>query len=533
MYGANFTTQSSNTVYTWNPTTGQEFINGVGQLAPGGGVGGSANRIYETVWDGGGVDTYDLSNYTTNLSINLNPGASSVFSSVQLAYLGDGHYASGNVYNAYLYNGDARSYIDNANGGSGNDMILGNAIGNVLNGGSGNDTITGGGGNDTIFGGSGTDTAVYLGNRANYTVSYNASSQTFTISDQRAGSPEGIDNVTGVEYFQFADRTIAASSVLPPIVIEAAGSTKLDQIGSNYFLDAVSGGTGPSVKYAGAPFDASTQVGAWTPIGAEQTANGYQIAWKVIGSDQYLVWNADSNGNYVSSATAVVSGSSAILEAFESSFHQDLNADGVSGIPAASVTVVEAAGSTKLDQIGSNYFLDAVSGGTGPSVKYAGAPFDASTQVGAWTPTGAEQTANGYEIAWKVSGADRHTVWNTDSSGNAISDTIGVAVTVQTSVPPCPASQGAWIAASNDSFVFHRDIDGGGVVNAGSAEIVAPDGFSLVTTCKQLMELLHETPSDQSHAMSELGSDFHDAVMGRDTTNVRMADLNTGYFVVH
>ncbi|WP_168859481.1 hypothetical protein, partial [Bradyrhizobium brasilense] len=74
-------------------------------------------------------------------------------------------------------------------------------------------------------------------------------------------------------------------------------------------------------------------------------------------------------------------GSSTILEAFESSFHQDLNADGVSGIPAASVTAVEAAGSTKLDQIGSYYFLDAVSGGTGPSVKYAGTPFAASTQV--------------------------------------------------------------------------------------------------------------------------------------------------------
>ena len=82
MYGANYATQSGDTVYTWSPTTGQEFINGVGQLAPGGGVGGSANRIYETIWDGGGVDTYDLSNYTTNLSINLNPGASSLFSTV-------------------------------------------------------------------------------------------------------------------------------------------------------------------------------------------------------------------------------------------------------------------------------------------------------------------------------------------------------------------------------------------------------------------------------------------------------------------
>jgi Ca2+-binding RTX toxin-like protein len=157
LYGANYNTQSGATVYTWSPTTGQEFINGVAQLAPGGGAGGSANRIYETVWDGGGVDTYDLSNYTTNLTINLNPGASSVFSTTQLAYLGNGHYASGNVYNAYLYNGDARSYIDNATGGSGNDTITGNAAANVLKGGAGNDTLSGGGGNDTLIGGPGVD----------------------------------------------------------------------------------------------------------------------------------------------------------------------------------------------------------------------------------------------------------------------------------------------------------------------------------------------------------------------------------------
>ncbi|WP_018454740.1 FG-GAP-like repeat-containing protein [Bradyrhizobium sp. WSM4349] len=205
MYGADYTTQAGTTVYTWSPTTGQEFINGVGQQADNGGVGGSANRIYETIWDGGGVDTYDLSNYTTNLSINLNPGASSVFSSVQLANLGNGHYASGNVYNSYLYNNDARSYIDNATGGSGNDTIIGNVIANVLNGGAGNDTITGGGGNDFINGGAGIDTVVYSGKEADYVFSYNSETQTFTIADQRVSAPDGTDTVTGVEHFQFAD----------------------------------------------------------------------------------------------------------------------------------------------------------------------------------------------------------------------------------------------------------------------------------------------------------------------------------------
>src|SRR4051812_4270470 len=72
-------------------TPGQMFINGVAQLAPGNGAGGSANRVFETIWDGNGVDTYDLSNYTTAVAINLNPGASSITSSTQLAHLGNGH----------------------------------------------------------------------------------------------------------------------------------------------------------------------------------------------------------------------------------------------------------------------------------------------------------------------------------------------------------------------------------------------------------------------------------------------------------
>ena len=45
-----------------------------------------------TLWDGGGNDTYDFSNYTTNLSVNLQPGAWTTVSATQLANLGGGHY---------------------------------------------------------------------------------------------------------------------------------------------------------------------------------------------------------------------------------------------------------------------------------------------------------------------------------------------------------------------------------------------------------------------------------------------------------
>lgn len=332
MYGADYTTRSSNTVYTWNPTRGQEFINGVGQLAPGGGVGGSANRIYETVWDGGGVDTYDLSNYTTNLSINLNPGASSVFSSMQLANLGNGHYASGNVYNAYLYNGDARSYIDNATGGAGNDALVGNAIANALKGGGGNDTITGGAGNDAINGGSGTDTAVYSGHRANYLVSYNSATQKFTVTDQRSGAPDGTDTVTGVEYFQFTDGTVASTS-LTATVIEALGSTSVVLSGGNYHLDSIATGAGPILKYAGSAVMAANW-GSWSVIGAEQVAGGgFDVVLKNSANAHYSVWSTDSNGNFLTSLGSApkMPGSDAALKALEPTLHQGLNRDGAIG----------------------------------------------------------------------------------------------------------------------------------------------------------------------------------------------------------
>ncbi len=157
MYGADYSVNSGNTVYSWSPTTGQTFVNGVAAINPGG------NRIFATIWDGGGIDTYDLSNYTTNLFIDLAPGADSTFSSAQLSYLGGGVYASGNIYNALLYQGNTASLIENAIGGTGHDTIYGNDGANTLTGNAGNDNLYGMEGNDTLNGGTGDDTLKGLG----------------------------------------------------------------------------------------------------------------------------------------------------------------------------------------------------------------------------------------------------------------------------------------------------------------------------------------------------------------------------------
>ncbi|MDX2308150.1 MAG: M10 family metallopeptidase [Hyphomicrobium sp.] len=152
MYGANYAFNASATTYSWSPTTGETFINGVSQGRP------FHNKIFLTIWDGGGVDTYNFSNYTTVVVVNLNPGQWSTPSSAQKANLGDGIFARGSIANALLHKNDGRSLIENANGGSNNDVIVGNVARNTLNGNNGNDQLFGGVGNDTLSGGAGADT---------------------------------------------------------------------------------------------------------------------------------------------------------------------------------------------------------------------------------------------------------------------------------------------------------------------------------------------------------------------------------------
>jgi Ca2+-binding RTX toxin-like protein len=155
MYGGNYGTNSGNTTYKWNASTGELSVNGAGKGA------GSTNTILETIWDGGGNDTYDFSNYATGLRVDINPGGWTTTNAAQLAVLGSGKVAVGNIATAYLYNGNTASMIENVKGGTGNDSIVGNAVANMLEGGNGSDTLYGGGGKDTLTGGNGNDFFVF------------------------------------------------------------------------------------------------------------------------------------------------------------------------------------------------------------------------------------------------------------------------------------------------------------------------------------------------------------------------------------
>ena len=151
LYGANFAATAGNDSYRWDPDSGQFTINGVSQPTPG------FNRVFQTIWDGGGEDVYDFSLYTNSLAVDLRPGEWTTTSAAQLANLGNGHFARGNIANALLYQGDTRSLIENAIGGSADDTIIGNIANNKLWGGGGNDILDGGDGSDMLDGGTGSD----------------------------------------------------------------------------------------------------------------------------------------------------------------------------------------------------------------------------------------------------------------------------------------------------------------------------------------------------------------------------------------
>ena len=150
LYGVNTTTRDGDTVYGWNSTElGTVFDFAQFDSQP------PAITLYDT----GGTDTLDLSQYSGDQIIDLNAEQRSTIGGV------NGSAALANVLNI------ARgTVIENATGGTGDDTITGNAVANilvgldgddVLNGGAGDDLLYGDAGDDVLTGGAGFDTAAY------------------------------------------------------------------------------------------------------------------------------------------------------------------------------------------------------------------------------------------------------------------------------------------------------------------------------------------------------------------------------------
>jgi serralysin len=153
-YGANMTTRSGDTTYGFNSNTDRDFLTATG----------AQDNVVFSAWDAGGTDTFDFSGFSQNQRINLNEQSFSDVGGLK-----------GNVSIA------AGVTIENAFGGAGNDVIIGNNTNNILMGGAGDDILYGGGESDHLFGNEGKDTFVY-----------------FAANESRADAPDWIvDFVSG------------------------------------------------------------------------------------------------------------------------------------------------------------------------------------------------------------------------------------------------------------------------------------------------------------------------------------------------
>src|SRR4029077_17604358 len=176
IYGADTTTRAGDTTYGFHSNAGRAVFDFTIDTSP-----------IITIWDGGGTDTVDLSGYATNQRIDLHAGAYSdvggLLSNFAIAY---------NV------------TLEFAIGGSGDDTMIGNDVGNTLRGGPGNDSIDGTGGFDS---------AVFSGVRAAYTIT------ALGGSNDRVTGPDGSDIVTNVEQLIFDDQifTVTVTAPLPTL----------------------------------------------------------------------------------------------------------------------------------------------------------------------------------------------------------------------------------------------------------------------------------------------------------------------------
>ena len=279
------------------------------------------------------------------------------------------------------------------------------------------------------------------------------------------------------------DGIIGPASTAPPsaTVIQtdsnSFGTTSLVEVGDNYFFYPGGGSSGPELSEGGVPIAAP--LGPWAPIGAVQTATGYDVVWSIPGANDYTAWSTDSSGNYITNIIGAVPGTSPALESLELTFNQDLNGDGIIG-PAStappSATVIQtdsnSFGTTSLVEVGDNYFFYPGGGSSGPELSEGGVPIAAP--LGPWAPIGAVQTATGYDVVWSIPGANDYTAWSTDSSGNYITNIIG-------------AVPGTSPALESLELTFNQDLNGDGIIGPAStappsATVIQTDSNSFGTT---------------------------------------------------
>ncbi|TKD50720.1 M10 family metallopeptidase C-terminal domain-containing protein [Sphingomonas baiyangensis] len=318
IYGADMSTRTGNTTYGFNSNAGRDAFDFTINKAP-----------LIAIWDAGGVDTLDASGYATNQRIDLTPGSLSTIGGVTIAQaqamtlaqvnanradLGYGAFTQAQFdsfkanaladpdYYLYLSDNVGIAYgtiIENAVGGSGNDVLVANSVANMLDGRGGfdivsyesatmgvtvnlqtrqtaggaggdrllsiegvygsafDDTITGdnndnvisggSGGRDRLFGNGGIDTLTYFDSLTGVTVNIG--------TNQTAGGAlgdiiSGFENLTGSDFGDVLTGSFSNNTILG-----GGGSDRLD---GGFGDDILDGGAGSDILTGGAGRDTFT-----------------------------------------------------------------------------------------------------------------------------------------------------------------------------------------------------------------------------------------------------------------------------------
>ncbi|HEY8356033.1 MAG TPA: calcium-binding protein, partial [Ramlibacter sp.] len=165
---------------------------------------------------------------------------------------GDGLVQEGGAGHDYLW---GSAGYDLLRGNDGSDLIDGWGANDTLDGGNGDDRLTGGAGNDTLIGGAGMDVARYDGYAWQYDIRWDAATRAYTIAHRQGQAQDGVDVVSGVELFGFADGMRDWGNLVPGagdgVTLEGGlagdtltGSAGYDALRGNDGHDLLDGGSG-------------------------------------------------------------------------------------------------------------------------------------------------------------------------------------------------------------------------------------------------------------------------------------------------
>ena len=202
----------------------------------------------------GGIDRISLSPTTVDVSVNLNLTSSQAVHPTNLTL--------------QLLPANA---FEQAEGGSGNDLLTGTALANTIFGGSGNDTITGAGGSDFLFGGLGNDLYVF---------SSAPSAEADVLVEQ---ADQGTDTLS------FASVTTAVTLNLNLANVQSVHVNRTLQLSSpEAFEDIIGGSAGDTLTGNGANNRIQGRSGSDVLAGA----GGNDSLEGGVGNDLYVLANA-------------------------------------------------------------------------------------------------------------------------------------------------------------------------------------------------------------------------------------------------